>query len=302
MTNTKQMIETNIFDNVYELPDPSIKARTERLIGFEDKFQRIFGNLKLLLDQEGLKGWSQKYYGLQLPIIQQFTDRYPLVILAGDVGTGKTAAAEAIADRAVRELGKEGFFLKLSTRVRGEGLHGQMGNLVNDAFLALKTQAGKNRLAFLLIDEADAIATSRSTLQMHQEEKAAVNTLIQKIDEMRGLKGRAIIFMSTNRLSYLDEAIVRRASVILEFERPSHSEREQLFALNLEGLGLDKHDLNMLAELTGPDHNNGLGHSFSDLVLRVLPEAIATCFPDRQLTTEILVETVRSIKPSPKIL
>lgn len=56
-----------------------------------------------------------------------------------------------------------------------------MGNLVNDAFDKLRTEAGKKRLAFLFIDEADAIATTRSTMQMHQEEKAAVNTLIQKL-------------------------------------------------------------------------------------------------------------------------
>ena len=60
-----------------------------------------------------------------------------------------------------------------------------MGKLVNDAFSELKSQAGKRRFAFLLIDEADAIATTRGTNQMHQEEKAAVNTLIQKIDEIR---------------------------------------------------------------------------------------------------------------------
>jgi AAA+ superfamily predicted ATPase len=77
-----------------------------------------------------------------------------------------------------------------------------MGNLVNDAFAELKTQAGKKRIAFLLIDEADAIASTRSTMQMHQEEKAAVNTLIQKIDEIRELNGRAILFMSTNRLHF----------------------------------------------------------------------------------------------------
>jgi SpoVK/Ycf46/Vps4 family AAA+-type ATPase len=138
----------SIFDNTIDLPNTGIKERTANLIGFEAKFQRIYGNLKLLLDQEGLKAWSKKYHKLELPVIEQLTERYPLIILAGDAGTGKTVSAEAIADRMVRELKREGFFLKLSTRVRGEGLHGQMGNLVNDAFAELKKQAGKNRLAF----------------------------------------------------------------------------------------------------------------------------------------------------------
>ncbi len=292
----------SIFDNTIDLPNTGIKERTENLIGFEAKFQRIYGNLKLLLDQEGLKKWSKKYHVVELPVIAHLTERYPLIILAGDAGTGKTVSAEAIADRMTRELKKEGFFLKLSTRVRGEGLHGQMGNLVNDAFVELKKQAGKNRLAFLLIDEADAIATSRATTQMHQEEKAAVNTLIQKIDEIRDLKGRAIIFMSTNRLHFIDEAIVRRAAVILEFERPNEKERKDLFKKSLSGIEFTGKQLQEFANLTSPKENNELGHSFSDIRLKILPEAIAKSFPDRPLTFEILCETIKNIKPSPKII
>lgn len=294
-------MNTSIFDNTLELPNPVIKERSNHLIGFEAKFQRIFGNIKLLLDHEGLKIWSNRYHKTELPIIRQLTDRYPLIILSGDVGTGKTVSAEAIADRAVRELGKEGFFLKLSTRVRGEGLHGQMGNLVNDAFAQLKNQAGKKRLAFLLIDEADAIATTRSTLQMHQEEKAAVNTLIQKIDEIRELKGRAIIFMSTNRLHFLDEAIIRRAAVILEFERPNEEERRELFIKTLDGIEFTQKELNELVDLTSPEKNSGLGHTFSDITLKILPEAIAKSFPDKALTFGIIRETILNVKPSPEI-
>ena len=281
------MIES-IFDNIVELPSASISERTKSLIGFESKFERIFSNLKLLLDQEGLIEWSKKFHKVELPIISQLKDKYPLIILAGDAGTGKTVSAEAIADRMVRELKKEGFFLKLSTRVRGEGLHGQMGNLVNDAFSELKKQAGKRRIAFLLIDEADAIASTRSTMQMHQEEKAAVNTLIQKIDEIRELNGRAVLFMSTNRLHFIDEAIVRRAAIILEFERPIKEERIQLFKQSLEGIDFSEKQLDHLADITGPEKNDGLGFSFSDIRLRILPEAIAVSFPEKELTYEIL--------------
>lgn len=292
---------TSIFDNTIELPNAGIKERTENLIGFEAKYQRIYGNLKLLLDQDGLKSWSIKYHKIELPAISHLTERYPLIILAGDAGTGKTVSAEAIADRMVRELKKEGFFLKLSTRVRGEGLHGQMGNLVNDAFAEVKKQAGKNRLAFLFIDEADAIATTRSTMQMHQEEKAAVNTLIQKIDEIRDLKGRAIVFMATNRLHFIDEAIVRRAAVILEFERPNEQERKDLFQKSLDGIEFSDLQLQEFADLTSPEQNDALGHSFSDIRLKILPEAIATSFPDHPLTYEILCATIKNIKPSPQI-
>lgn len=293
---------SNIFDNIIELPNKTVQERAQNLVGFDTKFERISSNLKLLLDREGLVEWSKKHYKIELPVIKQLEEKYPLIILSGDAGTGKTVSAEAIADRMLRELNKEGFFLKLSTRVRGEGLHGQMGNLVNDAFAELKTQAGKRRIAFLLIDEADAIASTRSTMQMHQEEKAAVNTLIQKIDELRELQGRAILFMSTNRLHFLDEAIIRRAAVILEFERPTYEERIELFKISLEGMNLQENELQTFAKLTGEDNNDGLAFSFSDIRLRILPEAISKCFPEKPLDFKSITETIQQLKPSPKII
>jgi ATP-dependent 26S proteasome regulatory subunit len=76
-----------------------------------------------------------------------------------------------------RELGKEAIFSSLGTRVRGEKVYMEKWvELVNDAFSQLKSKL-EERIAFLLIDEADAIATTRSTSQMHQE--AAVNTLFK---------------------------------------------------------------------------------------------------------------------------
>jgi SpoVK/Ycf46/Vps4 family AAA+-type ATPase len=291
---------TTIFDNVTEIPSREIQQRAASLIGFTKRFERIHFNLRLILDPDGLRKWSEQHHGVALPILSSLTDRYPLVILEGDAGTGKTASAEAIADQIARELKRDGYFIKLSTRVRGEGLHGQMAQLVNEAFDRLKKES-KEGIAFLLIDEADAIATTRSTSQMHQEEKAAVNTLIQKIDDLRSLKGRAIVMLSTNRLHFLDEAIVRRAAVIMTFERPSEEERRELLQKELKGIKLTSKDLEELVQLTGPEQNSGLGYSFSDLRLRFLPEAIAQAYPSQPLTAALLKSTLQQMQPSPAI-
>lgn len=290
----------DIFDNIITLPSAEVQKQTENLVGFQSKFDRIYNNLKLLLDQGSLSDWSKKYHKVDLPIISQLKDKYPLIILAGDAGTGKTISATSIADKMTRELGKEGYFLKLSTRVRGEGMHGEMGKLVNDAFSELKKQAGKRRLAFLLIDEADAIATTRATGQMHQEEKAAVNTLIQKIDDVREMDGRAILFMSTNRLHFIDEAILRRAAIILEFKRPTEKEYKELYAQSLKGINLKDEELSELAKLSKKD-GESVGYSFSDVRLKVLPEAVASAYPDKPLSFDILKETIANVKPSPEI-
>ena len=285
-----------------ELPNKQIAERTQTLIGFDKKFGRIFSNLKLLQEQDKLEEWSKSHYGLTLPILGYIKEKYPLIILAGDVGTGKTVTAESIADSMVRELKKEGYFLRLSTRVRGEGLHGQQGNLVNDAFKHAKELAGKNRLCYLLIDEADAIATTRATQQMHQEEKAAVNTLIQKIDEIRELNGRLVLIMSTNRLHYLDEAIIRRAAIILEFNRPDADERRAFFNQAFIGINLSDDEITAIVEKTGPQNPQQVGFSYSDIRLKFLPELVSVAFSNNEpISFEMIQKILCYIKPSPQI-
>lgn len=102
---------TNIFDSIIELPNKEIQKQTKSLIGFQNRYNRIYNNLKLLLDQESLSQWSKKYHKVELPLVSQLKDKYPLIILAGDAGTGKTISATCIADEMTRELKKEGFFL-----------------------------------------------------------------------------------------------------------------------------------------------------------------------------------------------
>jgi SpoVK/Ycf46/Vps4 family AAA+-type ATPase len=136
---------------------------------------------------------------------------------------------------------------------------------------------------------------------MHQEEKAAVNTLIQKIDDTRELAGRAIVFLATNRLHFLDEAIVRRAAVIMKFERPTEKERKALLTQELAGVQLSAKEIDELVSLTGADQNDGVGYSFSDLRLRLLPAAIALAYPDGPLTFKLLRQALTKTTPSPQI-
>jgi SpoVK/Ycf46/Vps4 family AAA+-type ATPase len=107
--------------------------------------------------------------------------------------------------------------------------------------------------------------------------------------------------MATNRLHFIDEAILRRAAVIMEFGRPDDGERKELFLKTLDGVGLKPSELDKLVKLTGPNGNGTIGYSFSDLTLKVLPEAIAASFPDKPLTFDILEEVLQRVKPSPEI-
>jgi len=66
----------------------------------------------------------------------------------------------------------------------------------------------------LIIDEADSLAAKRNGGQSHHEDKVAVNTLIQKIDDVRRLEGRSLVILCSNRYESLDPAILRRAAYL----------------------------------------------------------------------------------------
>jgi AAA+ superfamily predicted ATPase len=291
----------DLFELEITLPDPRLKQLAERLVGFQARYARIHAGLRLLIDGQGLAEWSSRLYGANLPLLDVLVDSYPLAIFHGDVGTGKTATAEAVSDALAREIGRDGMLFKLSTRVRGAGTVGQMSTLINRAFAAVNAQAGKKRVCYLIIDEADSLAASRNQGHSHHEDKVAVNTIIQKVDDLRKLGGRLLVILCTNRFAALDPAVVRRASWIEEFCRPGDAEREAVFRMDLTGLGLGEDVLEELVRLTGPSGECPLGFTYSDLRTRLLPAAVARAFPERRLSAGDLLEVARGLKPSPAV-
>jgi len=289
-----------LFELELDLPNDKIAGSTKRLVGFESRYQSLHRDLRLLADPQELADWAKKFHRKDLTICAAVSDRYPLVIFAGDVGTGKTATAEGACDRLAREAGKEAMLFKLSTRVRGSGKVGQMSTLLNEAFDVVVKQAGKSRHAFLVIDEADSVASTRDTAQSHHEDKVAVNTIIQKVDDLRRHSGRILVFLCTNRAGALDPAIVRRAARMEEFERPNAREREELFRMDLEGLNIEDQTIHELVQLTGAI-NGRPGFTFSDLRSKLLPDALCRAFPNRALMAEDLMLAARAVRPSPVV-
>ena len=295
-------VASELFELELALPDAHVLAKGKRLIGFESRYERIWRDLQLLAAPDEVRAWSKRHYERELPLCDIIADRYPLLIFAGDVGTGKTETAEAACDRLARESHKEAMLFKLSTRVRGAGKVGQMSSLINEAFAIITKDAGKSRSAFLIVDEADSLSAAREGTQSHHEDKVAVNTVIQKIDDLRRLGGRVLVLLCTNRGRALDPAVVRRAARIEYFKRPDASEREALVRMDYDGLGLSDAAIKEVVSLTGPQKvPRRPGFTYSDFRTRLLPEALGRAFPDRKLTGEDLLQAVRSVEPSPPV-
>lgn len=293
------MSQTRIFDNETLLPDPDLSKKEKRLLGFETRYIKVRDQLRLLLNLSELGNWSVKHHKNKLPICDLVAEQYPLVIFYGDVGTGKTATAECIANRLIAEARTDDCLLfKLSNRVRGSGKVGEMGSLLTEAFQKIMQAAGKNRSAMLIIDEGDSLAATRTQEHSHHEDKVAVNTLIQCIDDLRKLQGRVVVFLCTNRLSVLDAALQRRAAIVEEFKRPTEDERRQLFDMDLLGLSLNSLQIATLVSATGPQKDSP-SWTYSDIRTRLYPAALAMAFPTQRLRFEHLEKAAQNMRASP---
>lgn len=295
------MSDQKLFDQELPLPEGGLTKREKGLLGFEVRYQRIEAQLRLLFEQEQLKAWNKKYHDGALSLIDLVADQYPFIIFHGDVGTGKSATAECVANRLVKESGKEDCTLfKLSNRVRGTGRVGEMGTLLALAFERVVTAAGKNKRAILLIDEGDSLAAARSQEHSHHEDKVAVNTLIQGIDDIRHLRGRVLVILCTNRSSVLDPALQRRAAVMEEFLRPNAEELQQLFAMDLAALNLMPTQIKHLVALT--DAREGRpAWTYSDIRTRLYPAALGQAYPGGPLTLDHLLCAAETMRPSPVV-
>ncbi|EET6038493.1 ATP-binding protein, partial [Escherichia coli] len=282
------------------LPTAQLDVQAQKLLGFEGRYTRVKKRLQLILQANELDRWSQTYHKRKLAVIGLLDDQYPLAIFHGDVGTGKTANAEAIANRLARDAKLEDAILfKLSNKVRGTGKVGEMGTLITQAFedITRSIGPGKGR-AFLIIDEGDSLGASRSQDHSHHEDKVGVNTLIQSIDGMRKHSGRIFVILCTNRLRALDAAVIRRASIVEEFTRPSDTERHELFTKDLGDMGFSPIDVLKLVKATAATDTKP-AWTYSDIRTRLYPAAVSLAFPNSPLTIEHFYQAVAELGPSP---
>ena len=301
------MTPDDLFGRVLEYPDPDAKKRLEGLVGIDSIKSSVIRETKTLLDPSVLERWSHEHYKKVLPIIEEVMDRTPLVVFAGDVGTGKTELAESFPDAVARDLGISLTMYPLSLSARGRGAVGEMTTLLSAAFAKVAEAAkgardSKNKVrsgVLLLVDEADALAQSRDLGQMHHEDRAGVNALIRGIDTLRRQQLPVLTLMCTNREVALDPAVLRRAAAIFRFARPNDDQRRQLLERGLERTGIEGEDLDELVRLTGARDGRAYGCTFSDLRQRFLVEAVLDTLDRGPLRGEHLVALAAEFVPTP---
>lgn len=296
-----------LFEQRTTFPDVGARDRLYRLVGLDDHKQRLSKILSVLVNPAGLQKWARTHHPGADQLLATVQGRPPLVVLAGDVGSGKTELAETIGDAVAREEKIEITLLPLSLSTRGQGRVGEMTQLISAAFEAtveearkLKRSGGRTTGAMiLLVDEADALAQSREAAQMHHEDRAGVNAFIRGVDRIANSRLPAAVIMCTNRLTALDPAVRRRAADILAFERPDDNLRRNVLTSVLSPLQFAAPQIEALVAATGPQKGRAYGFTFSDLVQRLLPALVLDAYPTQAIQAARALEIARAMVPTP---
>lgn len=296
------------FEAERDYPDDAARAWYERLVGLDEHKQRLVLELEMLLYPERLEQWSRTHHGGRvLQACAHYRTRVPLILLEGDVGTGKTVLAETVGDALARHIGDGAHvhLLKINTQVRGTGQVGEMSDLIVQAFQHAEQRARQRHgdPILLLLDEADALAASREVQQMHHEDKAGLDTLLQRLDSLRHTQLRIAALFITNRPEALDPAIRRRVALDLHFDRPDDEMRAQLFRSVLPELNLAETDVRQLVGLTGAkaSKNGQTPFTASDITDRLIPAALRRAYQEqRGLGASDLTDEAANMRPSPR--
>jgi hypothetical protein len=195
-------------------------------------------------------------------------------LFAGPSGTGKTMAAEVLAN----DLRLDLYRIDLSgvvSKYIGE----------TEKNLARLFDGAEDGGAILFFDEADALFGKRSEVKDSHDRYAniEVNYLLQRMEAYRGLA-----ILATNMKSALDQAFLRRLRFIVTFPFPGVAERktiwEKVFPPQTEVSGLDFDKLAAFALTGGSIHNVALNAAFlaaqarSPVTMPVVFEAARTEF------------------------
>ena len=142
------------------------------------------------------------------------------LLLHGPSGCGKTLASYVIAG----ELNKPMYVVNLGAIVSSK-----LGETSKNLTKVFKKAALEDSIIF--IDEFDSLGKIRDYNQDHGEMKRVVNTILQLFDY---LPQSSIVIAATNQENMIDEALLRRFDVNLEFSLPSKSQIEELIHLTLK--------------------------------------------------------------------
>ena len=176
------------------LPD-DVRAQLAELVAHVELQHRV-------LDEWGFRGLLPRGQGV-------------IALFCGPPGTGKTMAAEAVAEALQHDLYRVDLSAVVSKYI-GE----------TEKNLATAFDEAERAGAVLLFDEADSLFGRRTEVRDSHDRYAnlEVNYLLQRVERFTGL-----VILATNRQAALDEAFMRRLRFVVRFDLPDAEFRARLW-------------------------------------------------------------------------
>jgi SpoVK/Ycf46/Vps4 family AAA+-type ATPase len=168
--------------------------------------------LRQLAAQVGHRGTVYQEWGFREQMNRGFGIS---ALFAGESGTGKTMAAEVLANHLRLHLCRIDLSAVVSKYI------GETEKNLRKLF-----DAAEDGGAILFFDEADALFGKRSEVKDSHDRYAniEVNYLLQRMESYRGLA-----ILATNMKSALDSAFLRRLRFIVQFAFPAPAQREAIW-------------------------------------------------------------------------
>jgi hypothetical protein len=143
----------------------------------------------------------------------------PVALFSGPSGTGKTFAAEVVANAFERPLFRVDLGLLVSKYI------GETEKNLNALF-----DAAHGKDIVLLFDEADSLFGKRGEVKDAHDRYAnmEVSHLLSRIERHQGP-----CILTSNLRQHLDSAFVRRFQMVIEFPRPDAAARAELWRLHI---------------------------------------------------------------------
>jgi len=272
------------------------ERRFDSLVGMDELKQSLVDELVLVFDSRRFNTWIKRHHPGGLDLAQTAFTKAPLVLLSGEVGCGKTALASCVATPVAHEIDARILTMETPSDIRGGGHVGEVSERITEVFSQAKAKAAALGRGLLIIDEADDLATRRSQMQAHHEDRAGVNVLVKQIDQIAKEKTPMAIIMITNRQNVLDPAVVRRAALRLHFARPDANAREAVLRYLLRGVKVSTTDIHALVSRT----ERSIPYTYSDLTDRIAKKALRQAWKsDSPFSVAVLKAAILDTEPSP---
>lgn len=187
------------------------------------------------------------------------------ILFFGDSGCGKTATAKALA----KELDRKIITLDLS-----EFISSKLGETAKNLKSTFRKASIEN--AVLFIDEFDSVGKLRDyDTKDSGEMKRVVNTLIQLIDY---LSEHVILICATNHAHIIDNALLRRFELKLQFNLPTEEELERYYTCQLERFPEDLRGIQKKYHISYAEAKDLIHHQIKRALINQAKEKTSTVY------------------------